>query len=118
MSQTVAQELERLEVLTYADIQKANRCQNLRIFWRKFEAFKVHFDRALVVLLDLEHATELYVGVLMLMDHISLREIGDGVVIAAQKLETQSFVEVNLPIFSVKVRALFENLDRCLVSSD
>ena len=118
MRQTVAQELERLEVLTYADIQKANRCQNLRIFWRKFEAFKVHFDRTLVVLLYLEHATELYVGVLMLMDHIGLREIGDGVVIAAQKLETQSFVEVNLPIFSVKVRALFENLDRCLVSSD
>ena len=75
MRQTVAQELERLEVLTYADIQKADCCQNLCIFWREFQTFKVDFDRTLVVLLDLEHATELYVGVLMLMDHIGLREV-------------------------------------------
>ena len=81
MCQTITKELESLKVLAYTDVQKSYRCQNFTILWRKLQAFEIHLDRTLVVLLDLEHSAKFDVGVFVLMDRICLSKVGNSFVI-------------------------------------
>lgn len=115
--QRLAQVLKRLAVQPQSDVQQAYCRQDFWVFRRCFQGLNVNIDSCLVVLLNLEHSSKLYIGVFVFVDLVCLFKVLNGFLVVAQKLAAKAPVEVNFPVRSAQFEALVEDIDRCLVSA-
>lgn len=109
--------MERLIVLTQSYIKQTNGRQKFRIFGICVQAVSVDLEGFLVVENQAIDFTELQVRVFIWMEIVSLLKTLYGIIKMPEISETKSLVEVNFPVFCIKVQTLVEDLDGLFVSS-
>ena len=101
MRQRVAEKVKGTKVLAHAQIQEANRREQLRILWRKLERLQVRFDGTLVVFFLGQNLPELHEGGVVALDRIRALQGLLRVVEFPQVGQTQPLVVPDLPVVDV-----------------
>mmetsp|Transcript_9177 Transcript_9177/g.24421 ORF Transcript_9177/g.24421 Transcript_9177/m.24421 type:complete len:201 (-) Transcript_9177:109-711(-) len=118
MRQRVAEEVERLIVLSEAQVKQAHRREQLRVLRGEFERFDIDVDRGAVLLLQRIDLAQLHVRRVVPLDKVGALQALDRAVVLLEVHVAQPLVVPNLPVLRAQLERLLVDVERGLVPAE